>query len=166
MQKMRGGLRQRANKKSTEEALLPIISTENNIANIDKQWRRRKSRRRQSATHICQSNKITVFVSIIVFAIACTYYASKYSLKKLAQNSNANFDFQCLNHPHLQGVLNDDYCDCPDGSDEPLTSACSHLLVGKKLFSCTAASTGEAIKLFPSRIQDGVVDCHDGSDEK
>lgn len=161
---MRGGLRQRANKKSTEEAILPIISKDNNI---DKEWRRRRSRRQQSAIHICQSNKVTVVVSIIVFAIACTYYASKYSMKKLhAQNySNSKFDFQCLNYPQLQGVLNDDYCDCPDGSDEPFTSACSHVLVGQKLFSCTAASTGEAIKLFPSRIRDGVVDCHDGSDE-
>ncbi len=94
------------------------------------------------------------------FGIAYTYYTSKFS------NSNSKFDFQCLNYPHLQGVLNDDYCDCPDGSDEPLTSACSHLLVGQKLFSCTAASNGEAIKLFPSRIRDGVIDCQDGADEK
>lgn len=151
---MRGGLRQRANKKST---VLPIISTDNNA---EKHWQRRKSRRRQSATHLCQSNKCTVAVSFFVFAIACTHYTRKYS------NSNSKFDFQCLNNPHLQGVLNDDFCDCPDGSDEPLTSACSHLLVGLKLFSCTGTSTGETIKLFPSRIQDGVVDCQDGSDEK
>lgn len=59
------------------------------------------------------------------------------------------------------GILNDNYCDCSDGSDEPDTSACSHLLVQKRTFRCT----DESIFIFPSRVKDGVIDCPDGSDE-
>ena len=143
-------LRQRGkNKKGTKEALLPIVSVNT------KQRRRRQRRTTHKGLHI-----IIIVVSFIVLFFTITFIYSFH-----AQNEITNH-FQCSQYPHLKGFLNDDYCDCPDGSDEPLTSACSHLLVGQKIFLCTAPSTGEAIKLFPSRIQDGVVDCHDGSDEK
>lgn len=55
--------------------------------------------------------------------------------------------------------LNDDFCDCPDGSDEPGTSACPN---GK--FYCLNAGHIPRI-LFSSRVNDGICDCCDGSDE-
>lgn len=60
-----------------------------------------------------------------------------------------------------QGILNDDYCDCLDGRDEPNTAACSHILVHKHSFRCN----DQMYHLFPSRVKDGIKDCADGSDE-
>ncbi|KAF5735681.1 glucosidase 2 subunit beta-like isoform X1 [Tripterygium wilfordii] len=55
--------------------------------------------------------------------------------------------------------LNDDFCDCTDGTDEPGTSACP----GGK-FYCRNAGHAPVL-LFSSRINDGICDCCDGSDE-
>ncbi|KAL9231398.1 hypothetical protein vseg_006631 [Gypsophila vaccaria] len=55
--------------------------------------------------------------------------------------------------------LNDDFCDCVDGSDEPGTSACPN---GK--FYCRNAGHMPLV-LFSSRVNDGICDCCDGSDE-
>ncbi|XP_010536811.1 PREDICTED: glucosidase 2 subunit beta-like [Tarenaya hassleriana] len=55
--------------------------------------------------------------------------------------------------------LNDDFCDCLDGTDEPGTSACPN---GK--FYCRNAGHSPLI-LFSSRVNDGICDCCDGSDE-
>ncbi|TKY58954.1 Glucosidase 2 subunit beta [Spatholobus suberectus] len=55
--------------------------------------------------------------------------------------------------------LNDDFCDCADGTDEPGTSACP----GGK-FYCW--NTGHVpVYLFSSRVNDGICDCCDGTDE-
>ncbi|KAL6614511.1 hypothetical protein ACP70R_036781 [Stipagrostis hirtigluma subsp. patula] len=55
--------------------------------------------------------------------------------------------------------LNDGFCDCPDGTDEPGTSACPE---GK--FYCR--NTGDAPRfLFSSFVNDKICDCCDGSDE-
>ncbi|KAK9153205.1 hypothetical protein Sjap_000685 [Stephania japonica] len=55
--------------------------------------------------------------------------------------------------------LNDDFCDCADGTDEPGTPACP---VGK--FYCQNAGHVPLL-LFSSRVNDGICDCCDGSDE-
>ncbi|XP_050940945.1 glucosidase 2 subunit beta isoform X1 [Cucumis melo] len=55
--------------------------------------------------------------------------------------------------------LNDNFCDCPDGTDEPGTSACSN---GK--FYCRNAGHAPLL-LFSSRVNDNICDCCDGSDE-
>ncbi|TMW66180.1 hypothetical protein Poli38472_003945 [Pythium oligandrum] len=58
--------------------------------------------------------------------------------------------------------VNDDYCDCDDGKDEPGTSACSNL--AESTFYCV--NGGFFSKQIPtSLLNDGICDCCDGSDE-
>uniref|UniRef100_K3X3S3 Glucosidase 2 subunit beta n=1 Tax=Globisporangium ultimum (strain ATCC 200006 / CBS 805.95 / DAOM BR144) TaxID=431595 RepID=K3X3S3_GLOUD len=57
--------------------------------------------------------------------------------------------------------INDNYCDCADGSDEPGTSACSHTTA---VFHC--ANAGFFSQDVPtSHVNDQICDCCDGSDE-
>jgi len=82
--------------------------------------------------------------------------------------------FTCLTHPSITipfSAVNDDYCDCPDGSDEPGTAACAHIphkQLAVKGFYC-ANQPGSVPRYLPlNRVNDGVCDyeiCCDGSDE-
>lgn len=74
-------------------------------------------------------------------------------------------------------MINDNFCDCKQGSDEFTTAACSYLLVGHKVFHCGSArgpvhkislrgrDRGHTKTIFPSRVNDSICDCEDCSDE-
>ncbi|OQR83795.1 glucosidase 2 subunit beta [Achlya hypogyna] len=59
-------------------------------------------------------------------------------------------------------LMNDDYCDCADGSDEPETAACSHVLAARH--ECRNHGL-LPLAIHTSHVHDGVCDCCDGSDE-
>ncbi|XP_043501870.1 glucosidase 2 subunit beta [Polistes fuscatus] len=70
-------------------------------------------------------------------------------------------DFECLDGSLLIPFhyVNDDYCDCGDGSDEPGTSACQN-----GSFYCK--NFGHKPIYIPSTwVNDNICDCCDGSDE-
>ncbi|WBW74554.1 glucosidase II beta subunit [Schizosaccharomyces osmophilus] len=92
---------------------------------------------------------------------------AKLSIRGISENElhlykpNAEGRWKCLGSDITINLeqINDDYCDCPDGSDEPGTSACSN---GK--FFCK--NDGYISKYIPSnRVDDTKCDCCDGSDE-
>ncbi|ORX57790.1 hypothetical protein BCR36DRAFT_402194 [Piromyces finnis] len=90
------------------------------------------------------------------------YGVAEKDLGKYQMTPDGNF--HCLDGTQVipYSALNDDYCDCKDGSDEPGTSACQN----GKFFCDNIGSVGHYIP--SSRVNDGVCDydlCCDGSDE-
>lgn len=69
--------------------------------------------------------------------------------------------FSCLDGSRRipLAAVNDDYCDCTDGSDEPGTSACA----GGRFFCPQKGSRSKYIA--SSLVGDGHCDCCDGADE-
>ena len=92
-------------------------------------------------------------------------YRNKYRLD--SQDPNSVVYMQCNDGSNTKAVLNDDYCDCADGSDENMTSACSNIVVKKPVFHCQSQETYRSFpkQIYLSRVNDGVCDCADGSDE-
>jgi protein kinase C substrate 80K-H len=84
-------------------------------------------------------------------------------------NPVSNSKFKCIKSGELIDItsLNDDYCDCADGSDEPGTSACAHLSKKPNTFVgfwCRNAGFQEQT-ISPMIVDDGICDCCDGTDE-
>jgi len=80
---------------------------------------------------------------------------------ELASMYNPGQDFKCFDASNVISFskVNDDYCDCEDGSDEPGTSACDNAR-----FYCENAGHRPML-LLSSRVGDRICDCCDGADE-
>ena len=109
-----------------------------------------------------------LLLTIIITCILCTLSVNTESPTKTHLNHSIRLrGSQIKLIPHqttktiLNTIINDNYCDLSDGSDEYLTSACSNILVRKAIFICDQGKT----HLFTSRVGDGMRDCRDGSDE-
>ncbi|EEB15710.1 glucosidase 2 subunit beta precursor, putative [Pediculus humanus corporis] len=109
-----------------------------------------------------------IYFSFVIF-FSCLVYSNKASEIRRPRGvsiSKASLyipdqDFTCFDGtitiPFLQ--VNDDFCDCPDGSDEPGTAACPN-----GFFHCTNAGF-KPLNIPSSLVNDGICDCCDGSDE-
>ncbi|KAJ8985342.1 hypothetical protein NQ317_008373 [Molorchus minor] len=77
---------------------------------------------------------------------------------------NAENKFKCISSFEEIDYkrVNDDYCDCLDGSDEPGTNACPN-----GMFYCATQGFTKRFKKFivSDKVNDGICDCCDGSDE-
>lgn len=103
---------------------------------------------------------VVFFVSATATAVKLHGVAPTDQIKYAGEGSS----FKCLTDGAVfpLSVLNDDFCDCADGTDEPGTSACA----GRRssLFYCPNEGSA-AVYLYASRVNDGICDCCDGSDE-
>ncbi|XP_030499925.2 glucosidase 2 subunit beta [Cannabis sativa] len=103
----------------------------------------------------------TTFVSLLLLATIHSSLSSLLGVHPLDENYFASQVIKCKDGSKSfnRDRLNDNYCDCVDGTDEPGTSACP-----KSKFYCrNLGSTPQFI--FSSRVNDRICDCCDGSDE-
>ncbi|KAI9102601.1 glucosidase II beta subunit-like-domain-containing protein [Phlyctochytrium arcticum] len=122
--------------------------------------------------HLFSSQRAVLgfFVATYSIGLALGDWSPSVALKGVPPNEIARYtakvgsdSFQCLDKSKtiLFSAVNDDYCDCPDGSDEPGTSACSN----GSFYCANEGHIGQSIR--SSQVNDGVCDdaCCDGSDE-
>lgn len=72
--------------------------------------------------------------------------------------------FKCIHSMEIINFnqVNDDYCDCTDGSDEPGTNACPN---GDFFCKKQISLRNSPVRIPSNRVNDGICDCCDGSDE-
>ncbi|XP_014276049.1 glucosidase 2 subunit beta [Halyomorpha halys] len=100
-----------------------------------------------------------------IFQLICTLSSTILALVEVPLPKSDRYDpskdFTCFDGQDSIpfAYVNDDYCDCEDGSDEPGTSACPN-----GTFFCK--NIGHIPQSIPSsRVNDGFCDCCDASDE-
>ena len=112
-----------------------------------------------------------VFTSVLVTNFV---FARGFEQRGVAQSRQEKFsadDFQCdVSRVLKREYINDNYCDCDDGTDEPGTSACSNIFPTEdsrdSLLGFYCVNKGHRGKYIPgSRVDDDLCDCCDGSDE-
>lgn len=106
-------------------------------------------------------NIAVLFYILHSFSVTALSRPRGVSISMASFYSGQSENFSCLDSSRVIPFhyVNDDYCDCLDGSDEPGTSACIN---GN--FHCTNA--GYIPTNIPSsRVNDGYCDCCDGQDE-
>ena len=106
-----------------------------------------------------------LFVLVLLFSFEATVIHGTTSVRGIPMERlsfyNPEEDFSCLDGSNRIpfSMVNDDYCDCLDGSDEPGTSACP----SGKYYCLNKGYVGKEV--VSSRVNDGICDCCDGSDE-
>lgn len=70
--------------------------------------------------------------------------------------------FVCDGGATVQAVFGDGFCDCQDGTDEVLTSACSFNFPAVRMFQCNDKHN---TSIYLSRVNDFICDCPGGLDE-
>ncbi|EDQ91956.1 uncharacterized protein MONBRDRAFT_31090 [Monosiga brevicollis MX1] len=107
---------------------------------------------------------VTTLVLLLAVAVVVPATASLDHLPRGAAPKDAPHfagdAFACDNGKSIpMESVNDEFCDCDDGSDEPGTSACAN-----GHFYCTNEGHEPAL-MVSGRVNDGLCDCCDGSDE-
>ncbi|KAB5531108.1 hypothetical protein PHYPO_G00137100 [Pangasianodon hypophthalmus] len=115
-----------------------------------------------SCTHLLLSLALALTLSLTVGSAGAVEVQRPRGVPLSRRNFyDENSPFTCLDGSRTISFdrVNDDYCDCKDGSDEPGTAACPN-----GSFYCTNA--GYRPTFIPSsRINDGICDCCDTTDE-
>ena len=149
--------------------ILPLTMNFDSNISVNRNRRRRKST--QSETRIkdavfylivCLSSLILiVYIVLPMFPDQPNRsHPHKFVPKrKINKKEESKHSITCADGTTM-GLLDDNYCDCDDGRDEPNTSACSNVLVQKHTFRCKDGNM-----IYTSRVKDGVYDCPDQTDE-
>lgn len=131
--------------------------------------------KRLSLSQFVNNTKMTTHRIVRCFLICVLFYAPTQAAVPLGVNPEEagryidTTTFQCSSFLGGQikipfSAVNDNYCDCSDGSDEPGTSACAGMSRRQTNFFCqNAGFISRTISL--SRAGDDICDCCDGSDE-
>ncbi|GJP58163.1 hypothetical protein CLOP_g22031 [Closterium sp. NIES-67] len=110
------------------------------------------------------ASSVRISLLIVVLVSVTGVFASVKPLRGVPPQDKALFSGDVIScrdgsrKVHISRV-NDDFCDCPDGTDEPGTSACPNAS-----FFCRNRGHNP-LRIFSSRVNDGICDCCDGSDE-
>ncbi|KAL2328144.1 hypothetical protein Fmac_021571 [Flemingia macrophylla] len=98
---------------------------------------------------------------LLVSAACCLSHPSLFGIHPLDEKYYSSEVIKCKDgsNSFSRDRLNDNFCDCPDGTDEPGTSACPN----RKFYCRNLGSKPQFI--VSSHVNDHFCDCCDGSDE-